>query len=496
MRQSSFMRSSHELDFDELNHADTIFEKEPEEFVPLHRSYSWIAKYRVPYRPSREGFDAIYYDKLTHMGVYSPTGSGKTFWRNTMLEVSLWNHDTNIVISDRKLDSLGFLLPQDPSVMLNSSFFPNPRTGNFPIKPDCLPRKNFHLWLPATSYSFIDPLVRELIEWGVVKFFRFHPRIFVETTMGDHLPRAVGMTQIESLATNQAMIYSRRKTNNERKMENWDLKDLQKSFEKQDQLTHMSKPFEKLLMLEMSGIVSNESTVELIDKVNGDHIQHKCEVLRDVQDIIKSPTNLHVFCNRYMSSSTAESTLSTSINYILFSMIKEGCENTPNKRRVLCHLPEAENSLSRTKTEGTQGKIQRYFSDSYADALRETRQWNLFHILDTQQVTELPGKIPANQMTLWLMPGFKHRSELNWLQAGVGRAHLRSNSWHDLFSMRNPFENRGKCFYIGADKAVKCWTRPRQTYHFREGNDPVRLLQDYRKTFGLDNAENWIRWDE
>jgi hypothetical protein len=496
MRSQSDIFRGPNLGFGEFNTADSIFEKEPEEFEPLERSHSWLAKYRVSGRPSRQGFDAIYYQNLTHMGIYSPTGSGKTFWRNTILEVSLWNHDTNIVISDRKMDSLGFLLPQDPSLMLNSRFFPDPRTGYFPIKPDCLPRHKFHLWLPATSYSFIDPLIRELMEWGVVKFFRFHPRIFVETTMGDHLPKATGMTQIESLATGQALIDARKNIDNEKKMENWDLQELKASFENQDQLTHMSKPLEKLLMLELSGIISKDSTVDLIDKTTGKHTTHDCEVLRNVDRIINSPGNLHVFCNRYMSSSAGESALSTSINYILFSLMKDACERVSNKRRVLCHLPEAENSLSRSKSQGQQGHIRRYFSDSYSDALRETRQWNLFHVLDTQQVTELPGKIPANQMTLWLMPGFKNRSELNWLQGGLGRAHLNDYRWRELFGLKNPFQSRGKAFYIGADKACKVWTRPRQTYHFREGNDPVELLSDYRKTFGLDNAEEWIRWDE
>ena len=495
MRNNPYGASSI-LDFDKFGDSDRIFEKEPEEFVPLEKSYSWLAKYRVPYRPSKQGFDALYYQNLTHQGIYSPTGAGKTFWRNTLVEVSLWNHDTNIIISDRKMDSIGFLLPQDSSTMINSRFFPNPRTGNFPIKPDCLPKNNFHLWLPATSYSFIDPVVRELMEWGVVKFFRFHPRIFLETTMGDHIPRAVGMTQLESLATNQAIMKARGKVDTDKKLENWQLEKLKEYFDEQEQLTHMQKPYQKMFLLETSGIVSNETTVELIDKQTGEHLTEKAEVLRDVQDIINSPTNLHVFTNRYMSSSSAESTLSTCINYILFSMIKEACENTPKKKRVLCHFPEAENSLSRSKTESQESKIRGYFSDSYADALRETRQWNLFHILDTQQVTELPNKITANQMTLWLMPGFKHRSELNWLQAGVGRAHLSSRGWHDLFSMKNPFDNRGKAFYIGADKAVKVWTRPRQTYHFKEGNEPVKLLKEYRTTWGLDNAEKWIRWDE
>ena len=62
--------------------------------------------------------------------------------------------------------------------------------------------------------------------------------------------------------------------------------------------------------------------------------------------------------------------------------------------------------------------------------------------------------------------------------------------------MKNPFDNRGKAFYIGQDKAVKVWTRPKQTYHFKEGDDPVQLLKDYRKIFGLSNVEEWSRWDE
>ena len=166
------------------------------------------------------------------------------------------------------------------------------------------------------------------------------------------------------------------------------------------------------------------------------------------------------------------------------------------KRRVICHFPEAEYSLSKTASESQNDRIRGYFSDSYCDALRETRQWNLFHVLDTQQVTELPGKIPANQLTVWLMPGFKHPAELRWLESGIGRAHLSKLGLHDLLGMKNPFDNRGKAFYIGADKAVKVWTRPRQTYHFREGNDPIRMLKNYRLTFGLDVSEPWRRWDE
>jgi hypothetical protein len=439
------------------------------------------------------------------MGIYSPTGSGKTFWRNAILETSLWAHDTNIVISDRKLDSLGFLLPQDGGLMTNGQFFPNPRTGDFPIRPDCLPRERFHLWLPATTFSYIDPLIRELMEWGVVKFYRFHPRIFIESTMGDHIPRAVGMTSIESLATNKALMEARGKIFNEKDKENFSLAILQKYIEHQEQLTHMSRPYEKLIILEDSGIISKESTVELIDKKTGEHITEEVKVFRNFNDIVTNPANqpkkdrtshLHVFCNKYMSSSTADSTLSTCVNYLLFSAIKDACESITKKRRVLCHFPEAEYSLVKTATESQSDRIKGYFSDAYADALRETRQWNLFHILDTQQVTELPSRVAANQMTIWLMPGFKHPGELNWLRAGIGRAHMTANSFYELFSMKDPFANRGKAFYIGADKAIKVYLRCRQTYHFREGNDPLELLKNYRLTFGTDAAEKWIRWDE
>jgi hypothetical protein len=493
------------LDNDEFDSADDIFSETPKTKKAIPFSWAWIAKYRVPFRPSPEGFDGIYYYNITHTGIYSPTGAGKTFLRNTIVEVSLWAHDTNIVISDRKMDSLGFLLPQHPSIMMNAQFFPNPRNGQFPIIPDCLPRDRFHLWLPATHYSYIDPLVRELMEWDVVKFYRFHPRIFIETTMGDHIPHTVGMTQIESLATTKAIMQTKGRIRSESERENWTLDDLREEIESQPQLTHMSKPYQKLMILEDSGIISKESTVELIDKTTGDHLQEKVHVFKNFNDIITRPANqpvydktshLHVFCNKYMSSSTADNTLSTCVNYILFSAIKEACEAIHKKRRVLCHLPEAEYSLSKHSSENQNDKIRNYFAGSYGDALRETRQWQLYHFLDTQQVTELPSKITANQMTLWLLPGFKHKAELNWLQAGLGRAHLDPYKMRDLFSMRNPFENRGKAFYIGEDIAEKCWTRPRQTYHFTEGDDPVELLKDYRLTFGLDNVKPWIRWDE
>lgn len=417
----------------------------------------------------------------------------------------MWAHDTNIIISDRKFDSLGFLLPQDASLMTNGQFFPNPRTGNFPIKPDCVPRNRFHVWLPATNFSYIDPLIRELMEWGVVKFFRFHPRMFIETTLGDHLPRAVGMTSIETLATNRGLMQARGRIRTEDERENWSLESLEEEIKDQEQLTHMSKPYQKLIILQDSGIISNDPTVELIDKSTGEHVQEKVYLFRSGNELIDNPStqsksdktsHLHTFCNRYMSSSTADNTLSTCINYILFSLIKDAAENRPKKARVLCHLPEAEFSLAKSASESQDSKIRGYFSASYADALRETRQWNLFHILDTQQVTELPNKIPANQLTLWLMPGFKHRAELNWLQSGIGRAQIPKWGWNELFSMKNPFDNRGKVFYIGADKAVKAWTRPRQTLHFREGNDPTQLLKSYRLTFGLDNVEPWKRWDE
>lgn len=492
------------MDFDEFNHADDILLDEQPKFKPLDYSWAWLAKYRVPYRPSPEGFDGIYYHNLTHTGLYSPTGAGKTWLRNTILEVSLWAHDTNIIISDRKLDSLGFLLPQDPAMMLNRQFFPNPRTGNFPILPDCVPRDRFHLWLPATHFSFIDPLVRELMEWGVVKFFRFHPRTFIETTLGDHIPRAVGMTAIESLATARALMQTRGKLRSEQEKEYWSLEDLEEEIKTQEQLTPASKPYQKLMILQDSGIISKDTSVELIDKVSGDHLQEKVHVFKNFYDIITKPasqpykdptSHVHVFCNKYMSSPTADNTLSTCINYILFSAIKEACETIHKKRRVLCHLPEAEYSLSSRSAESQNDRIRAYFASSYGDALRETRQWQLYHFLDTQQVTELPSNITANQMTLWLLPGFKHKAELLWLQAGVGRAHLTKLGLMDLFSMKNPFDSRGFAFYIGADKAVKVWTRPRQTLHFKEGNDPVELLKNYRLNFGLDNARPWRRWD-
>ncbi len=493
------------LNFHEFNSAEQLYEDPPKEFKPIEGSWAWMAKYRVPYRPGSHGFDGIYYNNITHMGIYSPTGSGKTFLHNMLIEVSLWAHNTNIIISDRKFDSLGFLLPQDGSMMTNGDFFPNPRTGTFPIKPDRLPYNRFHVWLPATNFSYVDPLIRELMEWGVVKWFRFHPRIFVETTLGDHLPRAVGMTGIETLATNRAMMDARGRCNTEKQKESWNLNELKKQMEEQKQLTHMSKPHEKLMILEDSGIISTEPTVELIDKTTGEHLQQDVHFFRNANEIVNNPvtqskhdktTHLHAFCNRYMSSSTADNTLSTCINYILFSLIKDAAENIPKKPRILCHLPEAEFSLCKTSSQSQNSRIQGYFSDSYADALRETRQWNLFHVLDTQQVTELPHKIPANQLTLWLMPGFKHKAELAWLQAGIGRAQLNNYSWSELFSMKNPFNSRGKAFHIGPEQAVKVWTRPRQTYHFKEGNNPTELLKHCRLTFGIDTAEPWMRWDE
>ena len=489
------------FEFGELNTASDIFEKKEPEPEPIEFAWAWLAKYRVPYQDSKESFSGIYYHNLTHTGFYSPTGAGKTFLRNTIIEVSLWAHDQNIVISDRKLDSLGFLLPQDPSVMMNSSFFQNPRTGDFPIIPDCLPKDNFILWLPATNFSYYDPLIEELIQWGVVKFFRFHPRMFIESTMGDYIPYSVGMTQSESLATSRALMRMRGEIRTDEDKEKFTLEALNEYIEDQEQLHPMSKPYQKLIILQDSGIVSSDTSVELINRLTGEHLQQPVTTIRNFNDIVTKPKkqttgNLHVFCNKYMSSSAIDNTLSTCINYLIFGGIRESCENIYNKKKVICHLPEAEYSLSAHSSENQNDKIRSFFGSAYANALRETRQYQLYHFLDTQQVSELPSNVTANQMTLWLLPGFKHKNELNWLQSGLGRAHLDYYSLQELLSMRDPFENRGKAFYIGADLAVKCWTRPRQTYHFKEGNNPTELLSSYRETFGLDNAQPWIRWDE
>lgn len=489
---------------DDFDFSDDIFEEKPEPFKPILSSWKWLAKYRVPFRQHNEAFDAIYYDHINHTGIYSPTGSGKTFLRNAIVEVSLWAHDQNIIISDRKLDSIGFLLPQDPAYMTNRAYFPNPRTGKFVLRPDCLPRDRFHLWLPATDFSYIDPLVRELMEWGVVKWYRFHPRLFIESTLSDYIPHSVGMTQIESLATQRAITKAKGTIISEEMKENWSLELLQQFIEDQKQLTAMSKPYQKMMILQDSGIISKERTVELIDREKGTREQEKVVVLRNFNEIIKSKTqtkqdptsHLHVFCNKYMSSSAIDNTLSTCINFLIFGMIRESCENIHKKKRVICHLPEAEYSLSKHSSENQNDKIRNYFGALYGNALRETRQYQLYHFLDTQQVTELPSNITSNQLTLWLMPGFKDKSEVSWLQAGVGRAYLDKYSLQELFSMKNPIENRGFAFYIGSDKAVKVWTRPRQTYHFKEGDDPVYLLKKYRNTFGIENSRPWVRWDE
>jgi len=498
---SGLFGEDNSLDFNEFTDASNIFEKKKPKQGPIEFSWAWMAKYRVPFRDQQSSFDGIYYHNLTHTGFYSPTGAGKTFLRNTVIEVSLWAHDQNIVISDRKLDSLGFLLPQDPSTMVNAPFFPNPRTGDFPIRPDCLPKENFTLWLPATNYSYYDPVVEELLEWGVVKFFRLHPRMFIESTMGDYLPHSVGMTQIESLATSRALMRIRGELATPEEKENFTLEQLNEYITDQEQLTHMSKPYQKLIILQDSGLISSDTSVELINKATGDRIQEKVTVLKNFNDIICKPReqrtgNLHVFCNKYMSSSAVDNTLSTCINYLIFGGIREACENIHKKKRVLCHLPEAEYSLSAHSSENQNDKIRQFFGAAYANALRETRQYQLYHFLDTQQVSELPSNVTSNQMGIWLLPGFKHKNELNWLQAGLGRSQVDYGAMQELLSMSDPFSNRGKAFYIGTDMAVKVWTRPRQTYHFKEGNDPAELLKSYRESFGLDNAQDWIRWDE
>ena len=334
------------------------------------------------------------------------------------------------------------------------------------------------------------------MEWGVVHWYRFHPRMFIDSTIGDYIPGAVGMTRAEALATSRALLHARGKLEYDSQKENWNLSDLKEGIKSQEQLHGSQKPYEKLFIMEDSGIISKEENVELIHRNTGEHMTQKVTVLRNIKDIIKSPTNLHMFTNKYMSSPTADNTLSTAINYMLFSLIRETCENIPKKRRVLVHLPEAEYSLAKTASETQNNSIKSYFSNSYGDALRESRQYQMYNILDTQQVTELPSRITSNQMTIWLMPGFKHRSELNWLKGGIGRAQMGDRAESELFSMNDPFQNRGKGFYIGQDKAVKVWNRPRQTYHFREGNDMTELLKNYREVFGLDNAEKWRRWDE
>ncbi len=473
---------------DKLQSSSKVFDEKPPEYKPIEFSWAWLAKY---FDKTKREWDAVYYSNPTHAGIYSPTGAGKTFLRNAIVEVSLWAHDTVIILSDRKLDSIGFLLPQDPLLMTNQQYFTNPRTGNFPIRPEPLPKQNFHLWLPATNFSFYDNLIEELMKWGVVNFYRFHPSCFLETTAGDFLPKAVGMSMMESQATSQAISKARGSVTDKN---NWSFSDLKGLIEEQEQITGRSKPYEKLMLLDINGIVSKEKTVTLINKNTGEQREEDVVHIRNTKNIISDASNLHVFCNKYMSSAVADNTLSMAINYILFSMFKEDCEMVTRKRRVFCHLPEAQYSFTRTSAETQENKIKGYFSDSYVDGMRETRQWNLFNILDTQQVTRIPDDITANQLTLWLMPGFQHKGELAWLEKGVGRAHLNDSSYNDLFSMRNPFNNRGKAFYIGPDKAVLCYTRPRQTYHFQEGNNPLQLLKRYRLEY--DNAETWKRWDE
>ena len=99
-----------DLSFNELDTASSIFDEKEPDPEPIDFAWAWLAKYRVPYQDPKESFSGIYYHNLTHTGFYSPTGAGKTFLRNTIIEVSLWAHDQNIVISDGYRN---ILLPRD-----------------------------------------------------------------------------------------------------------------------------------------------------------------------------------------------------------------------------------------------------------------------------------------------------------------------------------------------------------------------------------------------
>ena len=506
-------------------HIPLVTDKEEVEYYePIETSWMWVAKYLD--RPRglsfgwKRGWTGVRIkDIKTAMGIYAPPGSGKTYLRLSITEViKLWGK-TNVIIDDRKLESVGMLLPGKWKLMtypmrtangftVSNKYFPDWRTGTIGsikdgLQPNACPPKDIKIWVPVTYEAVGDELIEELMEWGVVEFYRFkpsfimkHPWIISATTAATELEKDAIDVAIEEV----------KKSIMEGKTTEFSL-DLLGKIAKKQQWAKRSNPQGKIKILEKSGLISNETTFDYIDT---DKEKQSLKVTpigeREIKKML-TPTvypkdaKIHIFTTRYLSDSGVPDTKPFVANLLAFFGVKTGCSKEYNKRgakkeEVFCHLPEAEFNLSPSgKIKGLQD-IGRVFSAIYGTAIREDRDSALYHILDTQNVTKLDDDVKANQQTLFFMPGFRDPKQLEWALRGVGRVSLDSSTLEYIIAkLGKRAENRGKAFLAGPNQAGEVWIRPRNTYHFQEEESKVGALKHYRKKYGLHFAEDWVRWD-
>lgn len=143
-------------------------------------------------------------------------------------------------------------------------------------------------------------------------------------------------------------------------------------------------------------------------------------------------------------------------------------------------------------------EIAKTFVGTFTQAMMLDRIKGLYHWINTQVARDVHSSITTNQSNIFFMPGLSSGSELSWIERGAGVAFDKNLIKWIISQIGDKQSNRGKALKISTESSTgpqRVWLRPRCTYHFEEEESQVKALKYYRKNYGTDFAEKWVRWD-